>query len=257
MTSRSDNAQASKASGSASSIGPLRTTISALTSKSRDGLGIGGNKRRAAEGAPSRPLRRPVRLVTPDRAEILHPEAVARPLGVTRRHRYGGLALSTVFVQSEPRPALLNGVPGSAIGQVLLDLATAGERVPRHHQFESAGSRWFHREDARTRGRHHGRMLHLCRRESNTPDDAEYNAKFHMVPGLRQQFRVRRPDLQRFLAPGVHRHAQRLLQRQADTRHRAVVAGDVITGLQAAAGAAGNQDRQTVYGMDPGVGSGR
>src|SRR5215831_11130780 len=33
LTSRSDRAQASKASGSASSIGPLRTTISALTSK--------------------------------------------------------------------------------------------------------------------------------------------------------------------------------------------------------------------------------
>src|SRR5215203_6191119 len=34
FTSRSDTAQASKASGSASSIGPLRTTISALTWKS-------------------------------------------------------------------------------------------------------------------------------------------------------------------------------------------------------------------------------
>src|SRR3982751_5464601 len=34
LTSKSDSAHASKASGSASSIGPLRTTISALTSKS-------------------------------------------------------------------------------------------------------------------------------------------------------------------------------------------------------------------------------
>src|SRR5207249_2277177 len=114
--------------------------------------GIGRNKRRAGEGAPSRPPRRPVGFVTPDRAEILHPEAVPRPFGVTRRHRYGGFALSTVFVQSEPLPALLNGVTGSAIGQVFLDIATAGERVARHHQFESVRSRWFHREDARARG---------------------------------------------------------------------------------------------------------
>src|SRR5579863_1447973 len=78
---------------------------------------------------------------------------------------------------------------------------------------------------------------------------------FMSLPSLlRQQFRIWRPDLQRIRAPTVHRHAQRLLQRQADTRHWAVVAGDVITGLDAAAGAAGNQDRQTVYGMDPGVG---
>src|SRR5580658_6841167 len=49
-----------------------------------DGLWIGGNKRRAAEGAPSRPRRRPVRFVTPDGAEILHPEAVPRPLGIAR-----------------------------------------------------------------------------------------------------------------------------------------------------------------------------
>src|SRR4051812_6565188 len=68
------------------------------------GLGIGGRKRRAAEGAPSRPLGRPVGLVTPDRTEILHPEAVPRPLGVTRRRRYGVFALSALFVQSEPLP---------------------------------------------------------------------------------------------------------------------------------------------------------
>src|SRR3954465_13920267 len=57
-------------------------------------------------------------------------------------------------------------------------------------------------------------------------------------PGLRQQFRIRCPDLQRLLAPVVHRHAQLPLQSQADTRNRAVVARDVITGLHAAAGAA-------------------
>ena len=75
-------------------------------------------------------------------------------------------------------------MPGSAIGQVLLDLATAGERVPRDYQFESVGSRWLHREDARTRGRHHGRMLMLLRdRESNTPHDAEYDAKLHWLSG--------------------------------------------------------------------------
>src|SRR4249920_2335343 len=51
----------------------------------RDALRIGRNKRRAAEGAPSRPLRRPVRLVSPDRPEILHPEAEALPFRVTRR----------------------------------------------------------------------------------------------------------------------------------------------------------------------------
>src|SRR6188472_1933487 len=54
-----------------------------------DGLGIGGNERLAAERAPSRPSRRPACFVTPDRAEILHPEAVALPLGVARRHGYG------------------------------------------------------------------------------------------------------------------------------------------------------------------------
>src|SRR5215472_14468579 len=51
--------------------------------KAGDGLGIGGDKRSAAEGAPSRPRRRPVYFESPDRAEILHPEAVTRPLGVT------------------------------------------------------------------------------------------------------------------------------------------------------------------------------
>src|SRR5262245_30146844 len=144
-----------------------------------DGLGIGRKKRRAAEGAPPRPLRRPVRFVTPHRAKILHPETVPRPLGITRRHRYGGLALCTVFVQSEPTPALLHRVPGSAIGQVLLDLPTAGERAPCHYQFESIGARWFHREDARSSRWHHRRMLHLCRREGNPRHDPESNAKFH------------------------------------------------------------------------------
>src|SRR5207248_6265374 len=120
----------------------------------------------------------PVRLVTPHGAEILHPEAVPQPLGVATRQRLGRLALSAIFVESEPLSALLNGKPGSAICQVLLDIATVGERVPRHHQFEGAGSRRFHREDARTRWRHHGRML-LRRCESNTPYDAKCNAKFH------------------------------------------------------------------------------
>src|SRR5215472_13519208 len=66
--------------------------------KAGDRLGIGRNKRRAAEGTPSSPLARLGRLVTPDRAEILHPEAVTRPFGVTRRNRYGGLARRTVFL---------------------------------------------------------------------------------------------------------------------------------------------------------------
>src|SRR3954447_7636912 len=74
-----------------------------------DGFGIGRNKRLAAEWTPSRPRRRPARLVTPDRAEILHAEAVPRPLGITRWRRHGRVAPSTVFFESEPLPALLNG----------------------------------------------------------------------------------------------------------------------------------------------------
>src|SRR3954453_20172984 len=53
LTSKSDSAQASKASGSASSIGPLRTTISALTSKSPMVLGSA-----AIKGAPAKGLHR-------------------------------------------------------------------------------------------------------------------------------------------------------------------------------------------------------
>src|SRR6185503_13507298 len=53
LTSKSDNAQASKASGSASSIGPLRTTISALTSKSLMVLGSA-----EINGAPLKGLHR-------------------------------------------------------------------------------------------------------------------------------------------------------------------------------------------------------
>src|SRR5262249_34346903 len=66
---------------------------------------------------------------------------------------------------------------------VLLDFATAGECVPGDYQFECVGSRWLRREDARTRGRHHGGMLQLCRCESNTPHDAQCNAKFHATIG--------------------------------------------------------------------------
>jgi hypothetical protein len=78
---------------------------------------------------------------------------------------------------------LLDCDPGSAIGQVLLNIGAAGKRVPSHHQFESAGSRWLHGEYARGCGRHHGRMFNLCRRESDKSYDAEYKTRFHMAIG--------------------------------------------------------------------------
>src|SRR4051794_34807123 len=53
FTSRSDNAWASNASGSASSMGPLRTTISAVTSKSPMVLGSA-----EINGAPAKGLHR-------------------------------------------------------------------------------------------------------------------------------------------------------------------------------------------------------
>src|SRR5438046_7547785 len=48
---------------------PPRSTLFPYTTLFRS------NKRRAREGTPSRPRRRPVRLVTPDWAEILHPRS--------------------------------------------------------------------------------------------------------------------------------------------------------------------------------------
>src|SRR4029077_4316279 len=74
-----------------------------------DGLGIGGNKRRTAEWAPSGPRRRLVHLIAPDRAEIFHSEAIALPLWIAHGHWFGRVAFSTVFLESEPLRPLLNG----------------------------------------------------------------------------------------------------------------------------------------------------